>query len=147
MVWNEDLRPGNGHFDLYFGFKVMDPKDQKTMAIMDYANKVLDATGLQNGASNMEVMWLEDEGTPCVVDLNARWSALMWDDGLELEKVISGNDQITATMNAWLDGDAFAAMPAVPEIKQHGAIVFGNAPFTGILTANPGLAVAKALPS
>merc|ERR1719181_2138713 len=59
MVWNEDLRPGNGHFDLYFGFKVMDPKDQKTMAIMDYANKVLDATGLQNGASNMEVMWLE----------------------------------------------------------------------------------------
>lgn len=147
MVFDEDLRPGNGIFDLYFGFKVSDPKDKKIAAIIDYANKVLDATGFKNGAADMEVFWLEDEGTPCVVDLNARWTALMWEDGLNLEQAITGHDQITATMNAWLDGDAFAAMPAVPEIKQHGAIVFGNAPFTGILTANPGLAVAKALPS
>merc|ERR1712187_846169 len=107
MVYYEDLRPGNGIFNLYYGFKTMDPKEQKTKAIIEYANKVLDATGLQNGASDMEVFWLEDEGTPCVTDLNARWTALMWNNGLDMENTITGNNQIKATVNALLDGDAF----------------------------------------
>ena len=62
---------------------------------------MLDATGVRTGASDMEVMWLEEEGGPCLVDLNARWTALMWTDGLALEKAIAGNDQITATVNAY----------------------------------------------
>jgi len=147
MVWNEDLRPGNGIFNFYYGFKVMDPKDEKIQVIIDYANKVLDATGLQNGAADMEVIWLEDEGRPCVIDLNARWTALMWHDGLALEKAIVGNDQITATANAYLDGNAFNEMPPVPSIKQHGAIIFTMARHTGFLRDTPGLAVAKKLPS
>jgi hypothetical protein len=147
MVWYEDLRPGNGIFNLYFGFKVMDPKDQKTKAIIDYANKVLDATGLRNGAADMEVKWLEEEGGPCLVDLNARWTALMWHDGLALEKAIVGNDQITATVNAYLDADAFNEMLPVPSVKQHGAIIFTNVFHTGMLKGIPGLAVAKDLPS
>lgn len=147
MVWNEDLRPGNGIFNFYYGFKVMDPKDQKIQVIIDYANKVLDATGLRNGAADMEVIWLEDEGRPCVIDLNARWTALMWHDGLALEKAIVVNDQITATANAYLDGDAFNEMPLVPSIKQHAAIIFTMAHHTGFLRDTPGLAVAKKLPS
>lgn len=147
MVWNEDIRPGNGIFNFYYGFKVMDPKDQKIQAIIDYANKVLDATGLRNGAADMEVIWLEGEGTPCVLDLNARWTALMWHDGLALENAIVGNNQITATANAYLDGDAFNQMPAVPSIKQHGAIIFTMAHHTGFLRDTPGLAVAKKMPS
>lgn len=146
-VWTEDLRPGNGIFSLYYGFKVMHPKDRKTKAIIDYANKVLDATGVYNGASDMEVKWLEDEGTPCLVDLNARWTALMWHDGLALEKAIVGNDQITATVNAYLDGDAFDKMPAVPSVARHGAIIFTNVFHSGILTGIPGMAVATKLPS
>jgi len=147
IVWYEDLRPGNGIFNLYYGFKVMDPKDQKTKAIIDYANKVLDATGVQNGASDMEVIWLEDEGRPCLVDLNARWTALMWNDGLALEKAVVGNDQITATINAYLDGDAFNSMPSVQSVKEHGAVIFTNVWHTGILRGIPGMAVAKKLPS
>merc|ERR1719195_2109571 len=147
MVYNEDLRPGNGIFNLYYDFKTMDPNDQKTKAIIDYANKVLDATGLQNGAADMEVFWLEEEETPCVVDLNARWTALMWHDGLALEKAIVGNDQITATINAYLDGDAFNEMPLVPPLRQRGAIIFTNVWHTGILSGVPGLAIAKKLPS
>jgi len=147
MVFNEDLRPGNGDDSLYIGFKVMDPKDQKIKTIIDYANKVLDAMGLQNGASDMEIFWLEEEGTPCLTDFNARWSALMWHDGLALEKALVGNDQITATINAYLDGDAFNEMPSVPSIKQHGAIIFVNNHHAGMLRAIPGLAVAEKLPS
>jgi len=132
---------------LYFGFKTMDPNDQKTKAIIDYANKVLDATGLQNGAADMEVFWLEDEGTPCVIDLNARWTATMWHDGLALENALAGHDQITATINAYLDGDAFSEIPLVPSLRQHGALIFSNVFRTGILTGIPGLTVAEKLPS
>merc|ERR1711959_513301 len=99
---------------------------------MNYANKVLDATGLQNGASDMEVFWIEAEGRPCVTDLNARWTALEWHNGLDLENMITGNNHITAAVNAWLDGDAFNAMPSVPSINQYGAIVFNLPRKTGV---------------
>jgi hypothetical protein len=147
MVYHEDLRPGNGIFDLYYGFLTMDPRDEKTKAIIDYANKVLDATDLRNGASDMEVFWLEDEGTPCVVDLNARWTALMWHDGLALEQKVAGHDHITATISAYLDGDAFNSIPSVPSLRQHGALAFVNSFRRGILKSIPGLAVAEKMPS
>jgi len=147
MVWIEDLRQGNGIFNLYYGFKAMDPEDEKIKAIIEYANSVLDATGVRNGASDMEVKWIEEEGRPCLIDLNARWTALMWTDGLALEKAIVGYDQITATVNAYLDGDAFNEMPLVPSLRQHGAIIFTNVWHTGILRGVPGLAVAEKLPS
>jgi len=147
MVYNEDLRPGDGIFNQYYGFKTMDPEDQKTKVIIDYANKVLDATGLRNGASDMEVIWVEGESTPCVIDLNARWGALMYHDGLELMKELTGSDQITSTINAYLDGDAFNKMPLVPSLKQHGAMTFMYVHHTGIVEGIPGQAVAKKLPS
>lgn len=147
VVFNEDLRPGNGYFDLYYGFKFMDPEDPKIKAIIDYANKVLDATGLQNGASDMEVFWIEEEGAACVTDLNARWTALEWQDGLALENALTGNNQITATINALLDEDAFNKMPFVPSLNQHGAILFTFPHQTGIVEGVPGLEVAKKLPS
>jgi hypothetical protein len=147
VVYYEDLHPGNGEIALYYGFKAMNQEDEKIAIIIDYVNKVLDATGIQNGASDVEVIWLEDEGRPCINDVNARWSALMWDDGLALEKAIAGNEQITATVNAYLDGDAFDALPPAPIFKQYGALVFGNIWHAGILEGMPGLALAKTLPS
>merc|ERR1719235_827308 len=123
----------------------MNPEDQKIKAIIDYANVVLNVTGLRNGAADMEVFWLEEEGTPCVVDLNARWTGLMWHDGLALEKALAGNDQITATISAYLDADAFNELPLVPPIKEHGAIVFMRPHSTGILQDTPGMAVAEKL--
>lgn len=147
MVYHEDLRPGNGIWNLYYGFKTMDPEDPKTKIIMDYHKKVLDATGLQNGACDMEVFWIEDEGQPCVTDLNARWSATMWHDGLKLEQELAGHDQITATINAYLDSTAFNELPAVPSLKKNGALVFSNVFHTGILKSIPALAVAEKMPS
>jgi len=148
-VWYEDLRSGEPNYpdNLYYGFKMLDPKDWKTKVIMEYANKVLDATGIRNGASDLEIFWLEEEGAPCVVDVNARWTALMWHYGLDLERASTGYDQITATANAYLDGNAFNEMPLFPSISQFGAVVFAQPHHTGILTGMPGLAVTKKLPS
>jgi biotin carboxylase len=147
VVWNEDLRPGNGYFDLYYGFKLMDPKEPKIKAIIEYAHKVLDAAGVNNGASDMEVFWIEDEGAACVTDLNARWTALMWHDGLLLENTITGTNQITATIDALLDPEAFNKMPSMPSINQQGAILFTLPHHTGTVMDVPGLRVAKNLPS
>jgi len=147
IVWHEDLRPGNGYFDLYYGFKAMDPEDEKIRKMIDYANKVLDATGVRNGASDMEMFWIEEEDQPCVTDLNARWTALMWKSGLDLENVVTGNNQITATINAFLDGDAFHKMPFVPSMNEYGAIIFVLPHHTGRVKDIPGMAVAKKLPS
>eukprot|EP00419_Tripos_fusus_P060862 CAMPEP_0172920022 /NCGR_PEP_ID=MMETSP1075-20121228/203239_1 /TAXON_ID=2916 /ORGANISM="Ceratium fusus, Strain PA161109" /LENGTH=185 /DNA_ID=CAMNT_0013779971 /DNA_START=45 /DNA_END=602 /DNA_ORIENTATION=- len=71
----------------------------------------------------------------------------MWHDGLALEKALAGHDQITATINAYLDSDAFNAMPLVPSLQQHGALIFSNVFHTGILRSVPGLVVAEKLPS
>jgi len=147
VVWNEDLRPGNGYFNLYYGFKIMNPSDPKIMAIIEYANRVLDATGVHNGASDMEVFWIEEEGQACVTDLNARWTALQWHDGLDLENALTGNNHITASITALLDEDAFNQMPVVPSVNRHGAIIFARPHHTGVIKAVPGLAVTQELPS
>merc|ERR1719231_118478 len=58
-VWFEDFRPANGIFDQYFGFKLLDPADEFTKQIIDYAKKSLDAIGLYNGAANTEIKYLK----------------------------------------------------------------------------------------
>jgi len=142
-VWLEDFRPANGIFDQYFGFKLMDPEDALTKTIIDYSNKVLDAVGLQNGAANTEVKYLENEQQPCLVEVNARWAGVNWNDGLAVEKACVGEDQITATFATYLDQQAFAKMPDVRPITQYGAVVFTINYQPGVLTGLPGLAVAK----
>lgn len=146
-VWQEDLRPGNGYFDLYYGFLLMNPEEKKISAIMDYANDVLTATGVQNGASNMELFWVEGEEAPCVVDLNARWCGLTWDGGFGLVDQVIGYNQIEQTANAFLDGDAFQRMPAVPSVRASAALVFILPRQTGTIDSIPGLDIAKKLRS
>lgn len=147
VVWHEDLRTSNGIFRQYFGFKAQNPEDPKTKAIIDYAKKVLTATGFRNGAADMEVIWLEEEGQPCLVEVNARWTGLTWRNGVEFEREIFGQDQITATINAYLDVDAFNKMPPVLPMSQYAAIVFSVNHHAGILKDIPGMRVTSHLPS
>jgi hypothetical protein len=147
MVWYEDLRPGNGWFNLYYGFKALDPKEKRTQKMIEYAHKVLTATGVQNGASDMEMFWLEDEDQPCVTDLNARWTSLMWKSGLDLEKSLTGVDQITATANALLDKDTFDRMPVIPSLNKQGAILFVMLHHVGTIKDIPGMKLVEKLPS
>jgi hypothetical protein len=142
-VWFEDFRPANGIFDQYYGFKLLDPKDDFTKVIIEYANKVLDATGLYNGAANTEVKFLEEENQVCLVEINARWAGIGWHDGIAVEKATVGQDQYTAAFDAYLDADAFDKMPAVLPLRQHGAVIFTVNTHAGILKGLPGVAAAK----
>merc|ERR1719453_320003 len=120
-VWFEDFRPANGIFDQYFGFVLMDPEDPLTKTIVEYGNKVLDALGLHNGAANTEIKFLPAEQQPCLVEVNARWAGVNFHDALAVEDACTGNNQFAATFQAYLDKDAFDAMPAVRPISQYGA--------------------------
>jgi len=142
-VWFEDFRPANGVFDQYFGFQTLDPADPFTQVIIDYSNKVLDALGVVNGGANTEIKFLEAENQPCLVEVNARWAGINWDDGLAVEHACTGMDQVTATFSAYLDEEAFNAMPAVRPLKQNGAMIMGVNYQTGTLKGLPGLAAAK----
>lgn len=142
-VWFEDFRPANGIFDQYFGFKLLDPNEEFTKRIIDYANKVLDATGLNNGAANTEVKYLEDEDAVCLVEVNARWAGIGWHDGLAVEHAATGLDQYNAAFTAYLDEEGFNNMPAVRPLKQHGAVVFAINYKPGVLRGVPGFNSAK----
>merc|ERR1711988_959668 len=120
-VMIEDFRPANGIFDQYFGFKVQNTSEPKIQKIIEYAHKVLDATGLQNGASNTEVKWIEGEEEPCLVEVNARWAGMNWHDGFAIEDACMGNNQIAAAFTAYLDENGFKQMPAIPLMKQWGS--------------------------
>lgn len=146
-VWFEDFRPANGIFDQYFGFKLLDPADEFTKKIIDYAKKSLDAIGLYNGAANTEIKYLEDEHQPCLVETNARWAGINWNDGLTVEQKALGNDQITAAFTAHLDGPGFDKMPDVLSLKHQGAMIFGINYNAGLLTGVPGFEDAKKYPS
>lgn len=146
-VMIEDFRPANGIFDQYFGFKIQNTSDPKIQKIIEYAHKVLDATGLQNGASNTEVKWLESEQQPCLVEVNARWAGMNWHDGFALEDACMGNNQIAAAFTAYLDEPGFRMMPTIPIMKHWGNAVATVNYEKGIVKAVPGLAAAKHYPS
>lgn len=146
-VWIEDFRPANGIFDQYFGFKLQDPSDPKIRQIIEYAHKVLDATGVKNGATNTEVKWIEAENQPCLVEVNARWAGMNWHDGLAVENVCMGNNQITATFTSYLDADGFDKMPVFPIMKLWGASIATINYVRGKVRGLPGLVAAKQYPS
>jgi len=146
-VMIEDFRPANGIFDQYFGFKIQNTSDPKIKAVIEYAHKVLDATGLKNGASNTEVKWLDNEEVPCLVEVNARWAGMNWHDGFAIENACMGNNQVAAAFTAYLDEDGFKKLPTIPEMKLWGTVASTINYQKGMVKAIPGLEAAKKYPS
>jgi len=146
-VWFEDFRPANGIFDQYYGFKMLSPEDPKVKALIAYQAKALDALGVYNGASNMEIKWLDAEQQACLVEVNARWAGINWHDGLAVEQATVGENQIAAAFKAYLSKDEFEKMPAVRPLNKHGAVIFAINYQEGVLRGVPGVALAKTLPS
>lgn len=77
-IWEYEKRSVNGANFVYFGMRLMSPDSEKMQIMVRYADKVLDALGIQHGPSHMEVM-LDNWGTaeepqyvPCLVEVGAR---------------------------------------------------------------------------
>jgi biotin carboxylase len=72
-IWEYDKRRCNGAQFVYFGVRLYQSDDGKREAKMvDYVHKVIDALGIRHGPTHAEVMWLDGEDAPCLVEVGAR---------------------------------------------------------------------------
>lgn len=95
----------------------------------------LDALGVQHGPSHAEVMWLEEEDQPCLVEVGARPHG---GEGTfaELSTPGIGYNQLEATIWALVAPEKHRALPPRPgRLKVRLAWVCGWAGWVGALTA------------
>jgi biotin carboxylase len=114
-IWEYDKRRVNGANFVYFGMRLIPSSNERVPVLCEYADKVLDAVGIINGPSHMEVMLntIEVDGKvvfdPCLVEVGARCHG---GEGTWLPMTIEciGYNQVTMTVDAYLDGSAFSAI-------------------------------------
>jgi len=138
MCWVYDKRPANGAQFVYHGVIPVDSESDEAKAMIPYVRGVLDALGVRNGPSHGEVIITEDG--PCLVEMNCRahggdgnWQGLCME--------LCGNyNQVTATVDSYLDVDKFHSLPNTPPspFLAAGEEVDLVSFFPGTVTATPG---------
>ena len=144
-IWEYDKRHVNEQFNVYFGMKLMCVNDEMTETLVSYQRSVLDAVGLSQGPAHAEIM-LTPTG-PCLVEVGSRchggegtWQPLC--------DACIGYNQIDVTLDAFLDGGRFDALPDVPRsMNKAGREAFVVARQSGVLRAIPGIGVVRKLAS
>ena len=73
-IWQYDKRAANGTNFVYFGMKLVSSHSAMAQSMVAYSSQVLDALGIKQGPSHMEVMWIgtPDDGYPCLVEVGSR---------------------------------------------------------------------------
>eukprot|EP00457_Paulinella_chromatophora_P002954 gb/GEZN01002959.1/.p1 GENE.gb/GEZN01002959.1/~~gb/GEZN01002959.1/.p1 ORF type:complete len:566 (+),score=80.81 gb/GEZN01002959.1/:27-1700(+) len=140
-VWEYDKRPANGTNFIYFGMRLMDGRKPHVKEMIAYSEEVLNALSILHGPSHMEVM-MTPTG-PCLVEVGSRphGGEGSW---VPLVTKCLGRNQVTATLDAYLDAKAFEALPPVPILDQfHGAEVMLVSRQEGILKGYPRLEEVK----
>ncbi len=100
-IWEYDKRPVNGASFVYFGMRLRPSHTEKAKTLMAYADQCLDALGILEGPSHMEVMWCSDG--PCLVEVGARCQGGegTW---LPVAKECVGYTQVELCLDAYLGG-------------------------------------------
>jgi len=144
-VWEYDKRSCNGANFIYFGMKLCAASDPLVQQLIAYSDAVLDAVGIVNGPGHMEVKMTATG--PCLVEVGSRchggegtWSAIATE--------CVGYNQIDVSIEAFLNPDAFDALPAAPmALNKAGCEVFLVSRQQGVVRALPGKPKIAALPS
>uniref|UniRef100_A0A7S4SP54 ATP-grasp domain-containing protein n=1 Tax=Alexandrium monilatum TaxID=311494 RepID=A0A7S4SP54_9DINO len=139
MVWVYDKRPANGAEFVEHGMLPVNPGSAVASKVIHYARAVLDALGIRNGPSHGEVIMTQTG--PCLVEMNCRTHG---GDGawLPLARALTGGyTQVDATMDAFLDEEAFQQLPEVPPnpLRASGLNVELVSFKEGLVKATPGL--------
>jgi len=112
MIWVYDKRACNGADFVYVGLEAVRADSEIGKVLVSYTRGVLDAMGIKNGPTHGEVMMTKDG--PCLVEINCRAHG---GDGswMRLARALTGGySQIDATIDAFLDAEAFEMLPDVP---------------------------------
>lgn len=122
-IWKYDKRAVNGANFVYFGMQLVNchtgPESVIAKILADYANEVRNALEITDGPSHMEVKYDPVAG-PCLVEVGARCHGGegTW---IAVANACVGCNQVDATLDAYLDPDAFDALPDVPPpFKNYG---------------------------
>ena len=123
-IWKYDKRRMNGAEVVYFGTKLLrvdDPREPRLGEMAAYALKLLGTLGIGHGAAHTELK-VGARG-PVLIEVNCRTHG---GDGCwaPIAQRCLGYTQVTALCDAYLDGAAFAALPALPRaVHAYGAQV------------------------
>jgi biotin carboxylase len=144
-IWEYDKRSVNDANFVYFGMKLLSASDAVAQQLVAYSDSVLDALNIINGPGHMEIMMCPDG--PCLVEVGSRCHGGEGSWRVVADECV-GYNQITASIDAFLNPSAFAALPAAPSnLSKSGCEVFLVAQRNGVVKALPGLDTIRALPS
>lgn len=136
-VWEYDKRSCNDAPFVYFGVHLRAVQGPVLTRIVQYVLQVLTALEIQQGPGHAEVKFVN--GEPCLIEIGARCHG---GDGTFICMVdrCLGYNQVSATIDAFVDADSFEALPALPtELLAHCAEVTLVSYSAGTVLAIPGL--------
>lgn len=144
-VWEYDKRSCNGHNFIYFGNRLKPADTERAQEMIRYADRVLDALGISQGPSHMEVMYT---GTgPCLVEVGSRCQG---GEGTWLPIVAEciGYSQVEVTLDVFLGGSLFNSISKDTYVlKKAGRDVDLVSRHAGIVRSLPGDATIRGLAS
>jgi biotin carboxylase len=144
-VWAYDKRPVNGASFVYFGMSLLPSDTKMAQELIQYADGVLDALGIVQGPSHMEVMYCADG--PCLVEVGSRCHGGegVW---LNVAQECVGYTVVTVTADVYTNGPIFDTLPAKSYTKHKaGREVDLVCRQPGIIRGIPGESKIKALAS
>ncbi|MGC9669665.1 ATP-grasp domain-containing protein [Planosporangium sp. 12N6] len=112
-VWRKDERR-QGNPNVYHRNVLVPPGDPAVDVLTAYVHRVLDALGIEFGASHAEVMMTADG--PALVEIGARLNGVMHP---EFDAECCGAEQASVTALAYLRPDQFLAQFAGRRYRQH----------------------------
>lgn len=121
-VWEYDKRPCNGAQFVYFGVRLYQSEDgAREAAMVDYVHKVITALGVKHGPTHAEVIWLDGEDAPCLVEVGARPHG---GEGtfMELVTPVIGYSQVSVMVDAVDRPYRFHRLPSRPARFSGGAV-------------------------
>jgi len=114
-IWEYDKRPVNGAQFVYYGMRLYQSEDgARESKMVEYVHAVLNALGVRHGPTHAEVMWLDGEDAPCLVEVGSRPHG---GEGTFIEMVepIIGYSQVSVMLDAFCDKQyRFKRLPLRP---------------------------------
>ena len=144
-IWEYDKRSINNANFVYFGMRLYPSNNSKAQEMIAYADKVLDALGINQGPSHMEVMYCSDG--PCLVEVGSRCHG---GEGTWLPIVHEciGYSVVDVTLSAYLDNSLFDSIEKDNFVmKKHGRDVDFCNRKGGVVRSFPGEEIIRKLKS
>lgn len=144
-MWEYDKRRCNDASFVYFGNRLRAADTERAQEMIRYADKVLDALGIVQGPSHMEVMYTASG--PCLVEVGSRCQGGegTW---LPIVEECIGYSQVSITLDVYLGGGLFDTIPKHAYVlKKAGRDVDVVSRHAGVVRGMPGDALIRQLPS